>query len=423
MVLVCGTVQERIEQMQSHTGHDTGRGVGRLAASMRRARLAVGPRWKTFGALVGASIMVFCMSAWPFTRAHLQALAVMREVSGLPVPWIARALTVPVATKDLSFTVEAPSGRKQVRARMYLPAGKPHAPAMVIFHGVHHLGIDEPRLMGFAAAMASCGMRVLTPELPGIKDYHVNADSVETIGESVKWYAGQAGAPVGVMGLSFAGGLALVAATDPAYHSSFKFVFAVGSQDSMGRVANYYLTGQDVRPDGSVEVLAAHEYGPLVLEYGHLEDFVPARDVEAVRAVLRAHLYEDKRAETEASLALNEAQKLETLDLMDATSAATRAKIAAMMARHSSEVPGLSPLGRLRTLDMPVYLLHGEADNIIPAAETLWMASELREEDLQAMLVSPVLSHVNLDGPTPGAMDEWRLVHFFAMIMRAAESR
>jgi acetyl esterase/lipase len=306
---------------------------------------------------------------------------------------------------------------------MYVPQGKPHAPALVVFHGVHHLGIDEPRMMGFAAAMASCGIRVLTPELPGIKDYHVSGDSVETIGESVKWFAARTGGQVGVMGLSFSGGLALVAAADPRYHPDFKFVFAVGSQYSMARVADYYLTGRDVRPDGSVEVLAAHEYGPLVLEYEHLEDFVPAEDMERVRAVLRAHLYEDKKAEARASLGLNEKQKLETLDLMDATSPATRARIADMTAKHTDELPGLSPLGRLQTLGTPVYLLHGEADNIIPSAETLWMASELRSEDLRAVLVSPVLSHVGLDGPAPGAMDEWRLVHFFALIMNAAESK
>ena len=62
---------------------------------------------------------------------------------------------------------------------------------MVIFHGVHHLGIEEPRLMGFATAMAGCGIRVLTPELPGIKDYRVSQDSVEMIGESVRWFAAQ----------------------------------------------------------------------------------------------------------------------------------------------------------------------------------------------------------------------------------------
>jgi dienelactone hydrolase len=370
--------------------------------------------------LLGA-IVVGCAVAWPFAKAHLQAAAVMREVSGQPVPWVARKLTVAVTTEDVSFPIETAGG--PVRARLYLPQGKPNAPAMVIFHGVHHLGIDEPRLMGFAAAMASCGIRVLTPELPGIKDYHVSEDSVKTIAESVKWYAGQTGGSVGVMGLSFAGGLALVAAADPAYHADFKFVFAVGSQDSMARVANYYLTGQDARPDGSVELLAAHEYGPLVLEYEHLEDFVPVQDLGPVRAVLRAHLYEDKKAEAAASLGLNEEQKLETLELMDATLPSTRAKIAAMTAKHIGEMPGLSPLGRLRKLGTPVYLLHGEADNIIPSAETLWMASELRSEDLQAVLVSPVLSHLDLDGARPGVMDNWRLIHFFALIMRAAKSK
>jgi hypothetical protein len=70
-----------------------------------------------------------------------------------------------------------------------------------------------------------------------------------------------------------------------------------------------------------------------------------------------------------------------------------------------------------------VYLLHGEADNIIPSAETLWMASELPREDLKAMLVSPVLSHLDLDGAQPGAMDRWRLVHFFGLILEAAEGR
>jgi dienelactone hydrolase len=379
-------------------------------------------RRKAFYAVLGVGIVACSAAAWPFAKAHLRAVVVMREVAGQQVPWVARELTVPVTTEDFSFPIDSATGRQQVRARMYLPQGKPHAPAMVIFHGVHHLGIDEPRMMGFAAAMASCGIRVLTPELPGIKDYHVSADSVETIGESVKWFAAQTGGPVGVMGLSFAGGLALVAAADPLYHRDFKFVFAVGSQDSMARVTDYYQTGRDVRPDGSVEVLAAHEYGPLVLEYEHLDDFVPVKDLRLVRAVLRAHLYEDTKAEAEASLGLNEAQKRETLELMDDTLPATRAKIAAMTAKHLGEMPGLSPLGRLQTLSTPVYLLHGEADNIIPSAETLWMASELSSDDLKAMLVSPVLSHVNLDGPTPGAMDEWRLVHFFALIMSAAET-
>ena len=354
-------------------------------------------------------------------KAHLQAACVLDSVSGQKAPWFASAVTTPVATQDLSFAIETPAGVRMVRARMYEPKGRPNAPAMVIFHGVHHLGIDEPRLMGFAHAMAACGIRVLTPELPGIKDYHVDEDSVATIGGSVKWMAKRTGGPVGVMGLSFAGGLALVAAEDPIYAPAFKFVFAVGAQDSMARVTEYYETGRDARPDGTVETLAPHEYGPLVIEYEHLDDFVPPQDLSAVRAVMRAHLYEDKAAEAQASLTLNEAQKRETLALMDATSAETKLRVASVLVKYAADMGTLSPSGRLKTIKVPVYLLHGEGDNVIPAAETLWMANELPKPMLGAMLVSPVLSHVNLDGPSPGTRDEWQLMHFFAEVMEAAE--
>jgi hypothetical protein len=50
------------------------------------------------------------------------------------------------------------------------------------------------------------------------------------------------------------------------------------------------------------------------------------------------------------------------------------------------------------------------------------MASELPRDDLKAVLVSPVLSHLDLNGPKPGPMDQWRLIHFFARIIRAAKS-
>jgi dienelactone hydrolase len=405
------------------------RGLSGFADRLKRSRAVVDRTrervWSrviarpAFYTLLFAGLLVFALGAWPFSKDHLQALSVLDQVSGKPVPKLVGDLVAhPIQTAD--FTLHIESGA--VRARIYEPEDDKNAPALIVLHGVHHLGIDEPRLEAFASAMASCGIRVLTPELPDIKDYHVDSTSVKTIGESVQWFAKQTGGPVGVMGLSFSGGLALVAAADPLYKPDFKFVFAVGSQDSMGRVAQYYDTNRDPRPNGTIELLPAHEYGPLVLEYEYVEDFVPRQDVAAVRAVLRAHLYEDKEAEEAASLKLDERQKQEALELMDATSPRTRDLIAKANAKHADEMAGLSPRGKLAKMTTPVYLLHGEADNIIPSAETLWMASELPSEALQAMLVSPVISHIDFEGTKPGPMDEWRLLHFFALVMHATET-
>jgi pimeloyl-ACP methyl ester carboxylesterase len=292
---------------------------------------------------------------------------------------------------------------------------------------VHYLGIDEPRLIAFATAMSACGLRVLTPELPDIKDYHVGKNSIATIGESAEWMSRRAGGqPVGVMGLSFSGGLSLLAAADPQFRHSIKFVFAVGSQDEMQRVAAFYRTGEDTRPNGTEQLLPPNEYGALVLEYEDLADFVPAADLDPLRAVLRAHLYEDQPnspAEKAALARLNPRQAGEARALMDTDSPTTRALLARNEAKHIADMAGVSPHGHLSNLTVPVYLLHGAGDNIIPSAETLWMESELPTTTLKAALISPVLSHLDLDGAGPGVTDNLKLIHFFAEVLQAAEAK
>ena len=358
-------------------------------------------------------------AGWPMVRVHLQSVAVLDLVGDKPVPgWLRRFVSDPIAVRDL----ELPLASGTVRARLYTPQGVKNAPALVVLHGVHYLGIDEPRLETFATAMAACGIEVLTPELPDIKDYHVGANSIATIGESAEWLThADGGRPVGVIGLSFSGGLSLLAAAKPRYQKDVRFVLAVGSQDEMSRVAEYYETGEDLRPDGTEETLAPHEYGPLVLEYEHVAEFVPAVDVPAIQAVLRAHLYEDPAAERVALGRLSAAQKLEAKDLMDTSLPATRTELERSDERHAIDMAAVSPHGQLATLKTPVYLLHGAADNIIPAAETQWMASELPRRSLKAELISPVLSHLDLDGAGPTVMDQLRLVHFFAEVLHAAE--
>jgi pimeloyl-ACP methyl ester carboxylesterase len=370
-------------------------------------------------------IVLLCLVAAAFARrfAHvsLQALAVLDRVAdrAVPVPlgWIASG---PVTTSEIMLPL--PSG--VIRARLYTPVHHPHAPAIMVIHGVDYLGIDEPRLVAFASAMSSCGLRVLTPELPDIKDYRVGTHSIASIGDAAVWLAHQnSGRPVGVMGLSFSGSLSLLAAADPQYRPDIKFVVAAGSEAEMSRVANYYITGKDPRPDGSVEVLPPHEYGALVLEYANLQDFVLAPDLDAVRQVLREHLYEDVPAERAAFATLTPKQADEARQLMDTTSPITRRELAESNALHLETMASVSPQGHLAQLTAPVYLLHGEADNVIPSAETLWLEREIPRQDVKAVLISPVISHLDLDDPGPTFADQWRLVHFFARILRAAETR
>ena len=116
-------------------------------------------------------------------------------------------------------------------------------------------------------------------------------------------------------------------------------------------------------------------------------------------------------------------QAAQAEQLMATNSPTTRDMLYASEQRHLDYAATVSPNRHLGELTTPVYLLHGEADNIIPAAETQWMATELPHHTLKAELISPVLSHLDLDGLGPTPLDELRLVHFFALVIHAAESR
>jgi acetyl esterase/lipase len=396
---------------------------------LRRDAIATSPRRyvKMLLVCLGLLLVIDAVVGWPFLLTRLQAVAVLDRVSNQPVPAPVRWLvSEPVTTTEL--TLPLPSGA--VRARMYTPVNHPDAPAIMVVHGVHYLGMDEPRLEAFASAIASCGLRVLTPELPNIKDYHIGPSSIATIGDAATWLAEHSSprakrplvVPVGIMGLSFSGSLSLLAAAEPRYHPYIKFVVAVGSEDEMSRVANYYLTGSALRPSGNTEILTPHEYGALVLEYESLEDFVPAPDRDAVRLVLRNHLYEDLPGERAALARLTPTQLAEAKQLMDTTSPITRRMIAQSDARHVAAMASVSPNGQLGQLATPVFLLHGEADNIIPSAETQWLEKDIPQQEMQASLISPVISHLDLDDKGPTFADQWRLVRFFAKMLHAAEA-
>lgn len=136
---------------------------------------------------------------------------------------------------------------------------------------------------------------------------------------------------------------------------------------------------------------------------------------------MREHLYENGVAEKSALAKLTAAQHAEALQLINAYSPVTRKELSLDEEKHLSDMAEVSPHGKLNTMTTPVYLLHGEGDNIIPSAETLWLANELPRTALKAMLISPVVSHVDIGETEPALRDEWRLVDFFAQVLMAAE--
>ncbi len=307
-----------------------------------------------------------------------------------------------------------------VRARLYVPRGVAHPPGMVLVHGIHHLGIDEPRLVNFARAAASGGYSVLTPEIAALADYHVDGASISTIGESAGWLQQRLGTgPVTVVGVSFAGGLSLLADCDPRYAPHIRALVLMGAYDNLARVVRFLATSEAEFPDGHTEPYTAHDYGASVFVYSHLEQFFSASDQSVAHDALRDWLWE-RPSDAQALLPhLSPSGQATMQILLTRQIAQLRPKLLQAIQADDAQLSAISPQGKLAAIRAPVFVLHGATDDIIPSTESLWLEKEIPREYLRAALITPAFSHVDPDQHA-GWTNQFRLVEFLAGVLRAS---
>jgi len=329
---------------------------------------------------------------------------------------VARLGLNPVRTELRTISTPQP-----LTARFYYPVGRDHAPAVIVLHGVHHLGIEEPRLVAFATALSAHGFLAITPELRDLADYRVTPETIQSIGECAHFVHESSGRPATIIGLSFAGGLTLMAAAEARWRNDIGLVLAVGAYDDLQRVLEYYATNLVVWPSGKVTMLPAHEYGPLVAVYDYPQEFFSARDVPAARTALRELLWEKRDlAQTDARQLSPQGQQFFELLFQHHIDVLSPVLLRGIRQYHDM-LAAISPHGHLADLQASVYLLHGAADDVVPPSETEWLERDIPPRCLRMALISPVISHLELSA-TPTLTDKLTLVHFMSDFLRDAQN-
>jgi pimeloyl-ACP methyl ester carboxylesterase len=259
--------------------------------------------------------------------------------------------------------------------------------------------------------LASHGYLVLTPQVDELADYNITKSSAVVIGDAVHELVRRSGAPkVGLLGLSFAGGMSLIAASDESVQKQLTAVIAIGAHDDLHRVLDFYQTDETHAPDGTLFKMKAHEYGSLVTAYSHASAFFAPQDVAQARTTLRTLLWENlAEAHSDAARLSPQGQaRMAQLFAHDTKSliADTRRGLAAVQ----PELDAASPHFYVAKVHVPVMLLHGSADNVVPPTETLWLQHDLPPKVLRDALISPAIGHVEVGGAS--AMDQFRLIHW-----------
>lgn len=364
-----------------------------------------------------AAIVLVLLGGLFVGRTHARAAALLLRFEGTPPTGFAGFGSHEVMEEEGTLeTIRGP-----VKTRTYTPKGVASPPAIVIAHGVHHTGVGEPRLQKFSRSIASAGVMVFTPELPALTDYRIDTSSEDVIGAAAHALAAKANrTAVGVMGLSFAGGLSLLAAADPRWAPDIAFVVAVGAHDDLPRVAHFFFDDKIARPDGSMFEIGAHDYGAMVLVYGNIEKFFPAPDLPQAREAIKQWLWEDPVAARKAEEGMSPGSKDKLEKLFTRKRDDLRPELMELVRQSEPAMQSVSPHGHLSGLRVPIFLLHGAGDTVIPASESLWLANDAPPGCVRDVLISPAVVHVELEGE-PSKNDQWQLVDFMAQVLQEAE--
>ena len=290
-------------------------------------------------------------------------------------------------------------------------------------HGVHAAGIDEPRLIAFANALASTGVDVLTPELTTLARYEVSERVVSDITELARAWAEEQHIPaVGVIGISFAGGLSLMAAAAQGGKQPIAFVVSVGAHEDLTRVCKYYA-GDAVRgPSGEPTRVAPHPYGPRVLLRKRLPGLFSTADLPLASRALDTYLHDQHREAKQLAAGLSPAGREVMNVLLEEQGSATLSSwLRDECQARRQELLAASPSGKLQSLQVPVLLLHGSDDPIVPSIETRYLARDVPPAVLRDVLVTDLLRHAELkERPQLGQI--YRFARFVQRLLAVAGS-
>jgi dienelactone hydrolase len=327
-----------------------------------------------------------------------------------------------------------PTRHGTVAARFYLPDGGADR-AVLLVPGIHSMGIEEPRLVALAADLAATGLKVMVMALPALQRYQITPDATDMIEDALAWMAARPDlAPdgrVGSIGISFAGGMSISAAARPSIRDRVAFVVSFGGHGDLPRVLRYVAEGEPITAHG-ITSPAPHDYAAAVLLYQFADrGIVPPDQVQALRDGVETFLRASQLtlvSEDQANATFDQARQMATAlpeparTYMDYVNERSVKMLGAALLPYVNQTgvdtPALSPERAAEVPVAPVYLLHGEDDAVIPTSESVILGDHLRQRGVDVrVLVSGLITHAEVDR-SAAASDAWKLVAFWADVLR-----
>jgi hypothetical protein len=334
----------------------------------------------------------------------VESALVIADIGAGTGPSLYKRLTDPPQREAFAWRIEERAGSGD----LYRPAGG-HRAALVLVPGAAPRGKDDPRLVAFAATLGRAGFLVLVPELANVRalrlapsDARAVADAVRAVGDIAE------GKQLGLAGISYAVGPAVLAAREPDIAGRVAFILGIGGYHDSVATIRFFTTGHyRLAGEPGWRRLEPNAYGKWVFVRANADLLEEERDRATLHAIADRKL-DDLEAgigDLVAALGPEGASVLALVENRDPERVA--ALVRALPGRIRDDIAGLdlSPLD-LKTLAARLILVHGRDDRIIPFSESVALAAAAAPGRADLHLLDRL---VHVDVGAVGVADAWRL--------------
>ncbi|MGD2121725.1 MAG: hypothetical protein PVJ76_08270 [Gemmatimonadota bacterium] len=329
---------------------------------------------------------------------------------------------------------EIQRGDRTVPVTLVRPSPAPGPrPAWVVLHGVTRPGRHHPVLIRFQRALAGTGAVVLVPEIPEWRELYLAPDEATATTRASVSYLEDLGlashGKIGIMGFSLGVPQVLLSATDPALQGRVAGVAGFGGYGDLDRAIHFLFQGEhewegrkhSLEPDPYGRWIVGGNYLTLVPGYEDAHDVAGSLLRLAKRAGdLQVGAWDPRYDELkEALLAEIHPNRQELFRAFAPPSGSpppldvSRELVPALAQAARTAVPHSEPLTFLDRISVPVRLVHGRGDRLIPFSESLRLAEAFpKNADVRAHLTG-LFSHSNED---EGAVGIEERLHFLRIL-------
>jgi len=301
-----------------------------------------------------------------------------------------------------------------VPGTLILPAGHPGPlPGWVVLHGLTRPGRKHESMERFARALASTRAAVLLPEIPEWAALRLAPEraiptikaAILSLDERPEVQPGH----IGLVGFSFGAVQALVAASDPRISPHLSGVFGFGGYRDLVSTFQFQMSGhfhwegQDryLQPDPYGRWIAA---GNLLPHVSDLEDCQDVADALLRLAELAGDqrlaawdpIYDPAKKDFRATIA-PERRALFDLFAPQSGDGPTPEEAQPIVDGFHDAVtrvfPLLDPGPHLSRVTVPVRLVHGKEDHLIPFSETLKLETALAPHTDTKAVITGLFAH------------------------------